>query len=220
MENLNQKIEQLPTIQNHDDIEAARSALASARGRLHELEDRKAELKAQIPQLRDRVDDLRVQVATGDATEGELQEARQAVTDAEDELKRLETRQIPSQQQAVERLDDRTDEVLDRLGNQFAGAYQEMATQLLDRKAEALRAVARVLDAVDSFDSKRGENRISNAYGPSVPSVPTLSETVRHRGDELDAEALRTVADELEEQAEKTRKRERERQQEHEEDEA
>jgi hypothetical protein len=50
--------------------------------------------------------------------------------------------------------------------------------------------------------------------------VPTLSETVRHRGDELDAEALRTVADELEEQAEKTRKRERERQQEHEEDEA
>jgi chromosome segregation protein len=199
---LDEQIDQLPTLEGHDDIEAARDALASAKERLQDLEDRKAEIEAQIPQLRDEVDDLRVQVAVGDATDEDLQAARQAVAEAEDELEDLDTRQIPSQQQAVERLDERTEAVLDRLGNEFAGEYQEAAIEALRSKAEALRSLADVLDSVDALDSKRADNRIQNEYGPEVPSVPTLEGTVEVAyKDEHEPDELRDRADELQEQA-------------------
>jgi DNA repair exonuclease SbcCD ATPase subunit len=199
-------IDQLPEIEGHEDIEAARDALASARERLHDLEDRKAEIKAQIPELRDEVDDLRVEVATGDATDEDLQAARQAVAEAEDELERVETRAIPSQQQAVERLDERREAVLDRLGNEFAGEYQEAATELLEREAQALRNVAQVLDLIGAFDAKRAHNRIQNEYGPEIPSVPTLEGAVEVAyKDEHEPDELRSLADELQEQAARLR---------------
>jgi hypothetical protein len=206
--NLDEQIQQLPEIQGHDDIEAARDALASAKERLHDLEDRKAEIEAQIPQLRDTVDDRRVEVAQpdSDTTEEDLQAAREAVTDAEDELERIETRAIPSQQQAVERLDNRVEEVLDDLGNRFAGAYQEVALELLEAKAQALRDVADLLDLVDAFDGKRADNRIQNEYGPEVATVPTLEGTVEVAyKDEHEPDELRDRADELDEQAERLR---------------
>lgn len=204
MNTLDEQIQQLPEIEGQDDIEAARTALASARERLHNLEDRKAEVKAQIPQLRDEVDDLRVEVAQpgADTTDEDLQAAREAVTDAEDELDTLEERQIPSQQQAVERLAERAEDTLDNLGNEFAGQYQSVAIEALRSKAQACRSLADVLGLVDTLDSKRAENRIQNGYGPEIPSVPTLdAEVDPPYQDSLDAETLRNVADELEEQA-------------------
>jgi chromosome segregation ATPase len=205
MADLDEQIDDLPTIQGHDDIIAARDALASSKERLHSLEDKKADLQARLPQLRDEVDNLRVEVAQDEATEEDLQAAREAVTGAEDELERIEAREIPSQQQAVERLDDRTEEVLDDLGNRFAGTYQEVAIELLEQEAQALRDVADVLDLVDRFDGKRASNRIQNEYGPDVPSVPTLSEEVTYRRDSLDAEDLRNAADDLQAQAARLR---------------
>jgi len=199
-------LDDLPTLQGHDDIEAARDALASAKERLASLEDKKADLQARLPQLRDEVDDLRVQVAQQEASEEDLQAAREAVTDAEDELEQIETREIPSQQQAVERLDNRVEEVLDRLGNEFSGEYQEVALELLEAKAQALRNVADVLDSVDAFDLKRSDNRVQNEYGPEIPSVPTLEGTVEvGYKDEHEPDELRDRADELDEQAARLR---------------
>lgn len=206
METLDEQIEQLPEIADHEDVEAARDALASARERLHDLEDRKAEIEAQIPQLRARVNDLHVEVAEGSSTEEDLQAAREAVEEAQDTVERLETRQIPSAQQAVERLDNRVEEVLDDLGNQFAEEYQEAAIELLEREAQALRNVAQVLDLIGAFDAKRAHNRIQNEYGPEIPSVPTLEGAVEVAyKDEHEPDELRSLADELQEQAARLR---------------
>jgi len=203
---LDEHIDQLPEIEGHDDIEAARDALASAKERLASLEDRKAEVEAQIPQLRARVNDLHVEVAEGSSTEEDLQAAREAVEEAQDTVERLETRQIPSAQQAVERLDNRVEEVLDDLGNRFSGVYQEAAIELLEREAQALRNVAQVLDLVDAFDRKRSDNRIQNAYREEIPSVPTLEGTVEvGYKDEHEPDELRDRADELDEQAARLR---------------
>ncbi len=199
-------LDDLPTLQGHDDLVAAREALSSAKERLASLEDKKANLQARLPQLRDEVDDLRVQVAQQQASEEDLQAARDAVTDAEDELEQIETREIPSQQQAVERLDNRVEEVLDRLGNEFSGEYQEAAIELLEREAQALRNVAQVLDLIGAFDEKRADNRVQNEYGPEIPSVPTLEGTVQvNYKDEHEPEELRDRADELDEQAARLR---------------
>jgi DNA repair exonuclease SbcCD ATPase subunit len=203
---LDDRIAELPTIQDHEDVEAAIEALANAKERLASLEDRKAEVEAQIPELRARVNDLHVEVAEGSSTEEDLQAAREAVEEAQDTVERLEARQIPSARQAVERLDDRVEEVKDRLGNEFAPQYQEAALELLDAKAERLRDVADLLDLVDTFDGKRASNRIQNAYRPEIPSVPTLEGTVEVAyKDEHEPDELRDRADELDEQAARLR---------------
>jgi DNA repair exonuclease SbcCD ATPase subunit len=194
-------LQQLPVIRGHDDLEAATDALASARERLRDLEERKAELEAQIPELKSDVDDLRVEVAQGEAQEEDLEEALESVRSTENELEELESERIPSQELAVERLDQNVEDTKDELGNRFAGPYHEAAIELLRSKAEACRELADVLDLVETFDGKRGRNRVQNAYGPEVPTVPTLSEEVSDRRDTLGAEELRNVADDLEARA-------------------
>lgn len=75
MENLSEQVEQLPTIKGHPDVETARDALASVRERLHDTEDKKAGVEAQIPELRSRVNDLHVEIAEGEATEEDREAA-------------------------------------------------------------------------------------------------------------------------------------------------
>lgn len=79
------------------------------------------------------------------------------------------------------------------------------APQSLSSNRRTLRNVADVLDLVNRFDAKRAADRIQNEYGPDVPSIPTLSEEVSHRGNSFEAEDFRSVADELEEQVESLR---------------
>lgn len=203
-------LDALPEILGHDDVDTAQEALESARSRLRDLENEKAELQAQIPELKSTVDDLRVAVAQPDQDAGEedLEAAREEVRSAKDQLDDLETERIPSQELAVERLDQNIEDTKDDLGNRFAPTYQAVAIELLEGKAQACRKLAEVLDLCDTFDGKRSRNRVQNEYGPEVPSVPALSEEVSYRRDSLDAEELRDRADELDEQAARLREEE------------
>jgi chromosome segregation ATPase len=192
-------LDDLPTLDDSDRWNEFLDSLANARERREELRQRADEVEVQIATLEEEIPEIRVAVATGDATEEELEEAKQELADLEEELTDLRENEIPGAEETVQLLRDRRDQIKTEEGAAIAEAYAEAQATLQKQKRELLEGLAQVLEALDEFQSKKKTNSVGESYSEDAPNVPPIHPTIRGRGrgDRVEPQRLRRQADEV-----------------------
>jgi len=192
-------LDDLPTLDDSDRWNEFLDSLANARERREELRQRADEVEVQIATLEEEIPEIRVAVATGDATEEELEEAKQELADLEEELTDLRENEIPGAEETVQLLRDRRDQIKTEEGAAIAEAYAEAQATLQKQKRELLEGLAQVLEALDEFQSKKKTNSVGESYAEDAPNVPPVHPVIQGRGrsDRVEPDRLRRRADEV-----------------------
>ena len=192
-------IEALPELADSERWNEFLDSLANARKRREELRQRADEVEQEIATLEEEIPEIRVAVATGDATEEELEEAKQELADLEAELTDLRENEIPGAEETVQLLRDRRDQIKTEEGAAIADAYAEAQATLQKQKRELLEGLAQVLEALDEYQSRKKTNSVGESYAEDAPNVPPVHPTIQGRGrsDRVEPDRLRRQADEV-----------------------
>ncbi len=190
-------IEALPELADSDRWNEFLGSLASARERREQLRERADEVEQEIATLEEEIPEIRVAVATGDATESELSEAKQELTNLEQELEDLRENEIPGAEETVQLLRDRRDQIKTEEGAAIAEAYAEAQATLQEQKRELLEGLAQVLEALEEFQSRKKTNSVGESYAEDAPNVPPVHPVIQGRGrsDRVEPQRLRRQAD-------------------------
>ena len=149
-------IDDLSTLES-DRLDAAQAAVQTARERLGDLRTQHEEAEQEIERLTDTVDTLRLDVASGEATEEELTEAKTDLKEAKARREEL-AEEIEEQEATVPRLEERVKSVREELAGDLAEEYSEAAQDILKQKAKAMKQLATALDKAEAFQQKAQEN--------------------------------------------------------------
>lgn len=149
-------IDDLSTLES-DRLDAAQAAVQNARDRLGDLREQHHETERQVEELTETVDTLRLDVASGEATEEELTEAKADLKEAKARREEL-AEEIEEQEASVPRLEERVKSVREELAGDLAEEYSEAAQSILKQKAKAMKQLATALDKAEAFQQKAQEN--------------------------------------------------------------
>ncbi len=145
-------IDDLSTLES-DRLDAAQAAVSKARDRLQDLRTQHEEAEQEIERLTEEVDTLRLDVASGEATEEELTEAKNDLKEAKARREEL-AEEIEEQEATVPRLEERVKSVREELAGDLAEEYSEAAQSILKQKAKAMKQLATALDKAEAFQQK------------------------------------------------------------------
>lgn len=188
-------LNELPTLDDSDRWGQLLNSIAAAKERREKLRERADEIEQQLPQHADRIEELRVQVATGEASESDLEAAKKEKAELESELGELRQTEIPAQEETVELLEDRRSEVKSEEGDKLADEYAEVQATLQREKLCLLEQLAAVCEALDEYQGLKKSNDVGS-YDPEVQTVPPVSPRVSDNGrNQLEPQALRRAAD-------------------------
>ncbi|MCS4119603.1 hypothetical protein [Salinibacter ruber] len=149
-------IDDLSTLES-DRLDAAQAAVSKARDRLQDLRTQHEEAEQEIERLTEEVDTLRLDVASGEATEEELTEAKADLKEAKARREEL-VEEIEEQEATVPRLEERVKSVREELAGDLAEEYSSAAQAILKQKAKAMKQLATALDKAEAFQQKAQEN--------------------------------------------------------------
>ncbi len=149
-------IDDLSTLES-DRLDAAQAAVSKARDRLQDLRTQHEEAEQEIERLTEEVDTLRLDVASGEATEEELTEAKSDLKEAKARREEL-AEEIEEQEATVPRLEERVKSVREELAGDLAEEYSSAAQAILKQKAKAMKQLATALDKAEAFQQKAQEN--------------------------------------------------------------
>lgn len=190
-------VDDLPELDNQDSYTAAVDALDSARERLTEIREEIPEAEAEVERLTEEVDETRVAMAAGDATEEDLEATKADLADAEERLGELREER-EAQEGAIDRLEARLDEARDEAAGEIAVRYAETADALMAQKTRAMRQLATALEKIDALNQKMAQNGLRRD-----DRVPSLTPAVKNRdGKTIGADRLRYLAGQLDERRE------------------
>jgi DNA repair exonuclease SbcCD ATPase subunit len=191
-------LDSLPTLDESERWGELLDSIAAAKERREKLRQRAEKIEQELPEHAERIEDLRVAVATSQATESDLDAAKEKRAELREELEELREEEIPAQIDTIELLEDRRSEVKSEEGDKFASEYAEVQRALQKRKRELLEGLAEVLEALDEYQGLKKSNDVGS-YDPDVPDVPQVHPTIQGpaRNDRVKPERLRRRADEL-----------------------
>jgi chromosome segregation ATPase len=181
----------LPTLDDAEGPQAARDALQSARERLKAIRSQMEAERAEVDRLTSALDDLRLDVAAGDAGEDDLQARKDELGAAEEAVEEL-TGEAEAQERTIERLKDRLDDAREDAVSEIAPEYAETAGDLARQKARALRSLATTLEKIADFRKKAAENGLRRDE-----RLRPVQEDLRLSGKDFTAETLRYRAEKV-----------------------
>jgi len=195
-------LDELPTLDDSDRWGELLDSIAAAKERREKLREHAEQIEQELPQHADRIEDLRVQVATSQASESDLEAAKEEKAELESELEELRETEIPAQEQTVELLEDRKSEVKSTEGDKVADQYAEVQAALQKKKLRLLEELAAVCEALDEYQGLKQSNEVGS-YDPEVQDVPPVSPRVGdNRRNELEPQQLRRAADSVRDRVE------------------
>ena len=138
-------LDDLPTLDDSDRWQSYLDSVAAAKERREELRARASKLEELLSAKAEEIPELRVAVATGDATESDLEAAKEEKGELEHELEEIRENELPAQLETVELLEDRRSDVRSEEGDKVAEQYAEVQAELQATKRSLLLQLAEVM---------------------------------------------------------------------------
>jgi len=186
----------LPTLDDSERWHNYLDSIAQAKKRREDLRGREKELEEKIPQLEKRVEELRLEVATGESTEADLEAAKEKRDALEEELEEITENELPGQLETISLLEEKREEIRSEEGDKLAEQYAEVQAELQAKKRSLLLQLAEVCDLLDQYQSLKKSNDVGS-YKPDVQAVPPVSGKLEGDRSDIEPQQLRRRAKDL-----------------------
>ena len=178
-------ISALPLLNDQVELTAARQVVESAEQRLATLEADLQTEKQNKAAAAAAADEARIDLATGDGVESDLDAAKADFETAAAKVKDL-TAEIEEQRETVGRLKERLKAARENSIDAIVGDYATASETLQERKVQAMKALATALENINAFEEKRSQNGLRGDE-----RLVALTDEIRVRG------GKRVVSDQL-----------------------